>query len=127
MHMHAIMFGGNSVIVRTIVMMIEGFGVVLIVMIVVIIMAHIQSDSMDSVTRIVVVLMSMGRSGRNETIACKGKRQAKAHEAPGKRHGFQATDELLHFAEGPTLDQKSGCENGFLAWHGSSNDSMTAR
>jgi hypothetical protein len=84
MNMHAAVFGGRGVVAEVVVVMIEGFVVVLAVGFIMIIMACIQSDGMDGVASSVVMIVRMRRGSRNEAIACKGKRQAKAHEAPGK-------------------------------------------
>ena len=84
MNMQAAVFGGRGVVAEILVVMIEGFVVVLTVGVVMIIMAGIQSDGMDGVASSVVMIVRMRRGSRNEAIACKGKRQAKAHEAPGK-------------------------------------------
>ena len=73
-------------------MVIKNFMVILIVMIliaVLIITVRIHSDGVDGVNRAVVMVMSVGWRGRDEAIACKGKRQAKAHEAPGERHAYK--------------------------------------
>lgn len=87
MNVHAAMFGGRRVIARKFIIMINGFVVVLIVMVV--IMVRIHSDCMDGISRSVVMFMGMGRRGRNETVTCECKRKAKAHEAPGERHSFK--------------------------------------
>ena len=84
MNMQVAMFGGRGVVAEVVVVMIEGFVVVLAVGFIMIIMACIQSDGMDGVASSVVMIVRMRRGSRNEAIACKGKRQAKAHEAPGK-------------------------------------------
>ena len=84
MNMQAAMFGGRGVVAQILFVMIEGFVAVLTVGVVMVIMAGIQSDSMDGVASSVVMIVRMRRGSRNEAIACKGKRQAKAHEAPGK-------------------------------------------
>ena len=60
-------------------MVIKNFMVILIVMIliaVLIITVRIHSDGVDGVNRAVVMVMSVGWRGRDEAIACKGKRQA---------------------------------------------------
>lgn len=84
MNMQVAVFGGRGVVAQILFVMIEGFVVVLTVGVVMVIMAGIQSDSMDGVASSVVMIVRMRRGSRNEAIACKGKRQAKAHEAPGK-------------------------------------------
>ena len=84
MNVHTAVLGGRGVVAEVVVVMIEGFVVVLAVGFIMIIMAGIQSDGMDGVTSSVVMIVRMRRGSRNEAIACKGKRQAKAHEAPGK-------------------------------------------
>lgn len=84
MNMQVAVFGGRGVVAQILIMMIEGFVVVLTVGVVMVIMAGIQSDGMDGVASSVVMIVRMRRGSRNEAIACKGKRQAKAHEAPGK-------------------------------------------
>ena len=84
MNMQVAMFGGRVVVAQVLVVMIEGFVLVLAVGVVMVFMAGIQSDGMDGVPSSVVMIVRMRRSSRNEAIACKGKRQAKAHEAPGK-------------------------------------------
>ncbi len=84
MNMQAAMFGGRGVVAQILFVMIEGFVAVLTVGVVMVIMAGIQSDGMDGVASSVVMIVRMRRGSRNEAIACKGKRQAKAHEAPGK-------------------------------------------
>jgi len=83
MNMQVAVFGGRGVVAQILFVMIEGFVVVLTVGVMVI-MAGIQSDCMDGVASSVVMIVRMRRGSRNEAIACKGKRQAKAHEAPGK-------------------------------------------
>lgn len=89
MHVHAVRFGRSSVIAGHIFMMIKGFGVVAIVMI--IMMVRIQSNSVDGIDRDRIFLMRMGmsRRSRDEAIACKGKRQAEANEAPDERHDLR--------------------------------------
>lgn len=57
MNVHAAMFGGRGVIARKFIIMINGFVVVLIVMVV--IMVRIQRDSMDGVTSLIMIPMSM--------------------------------------------------------------------
>ena len=89
MNMQVAMFGWRGVVAEIVVVMIEGFVVVLAVGFIMIIMACIQSDGMDGVPSSVVMIVRMRRSSRDEAIACKGKRQAKAHEAPGERHSFK--------------------------------------
>ena len=84
MNMQVAVLGGRGVVAEIVVVMIEGFVVVLALGFIMIIMACVQSDSMDGVTSVVVMIVRMRRGSRNEAIACKGKRQAKAHEAPGK-------------------------------------------
>lgn len=84
MNVHTAVLGGRGVVAEVVVVMIEGFVVVLAVGFIMIIMACIQSDGMDGVASSVVMIVRMRRGSRNEAIACKGKRQAKAHEAPGK-------------------------------------------
>ena len=84
MNMQVAVFGGRGVVAQILIMMIEGFVLVLTVGVVMVIMAGIQSDGMDGVASSVVMIVRMRRGSRNEAIACKGKRQAKAHEAPGK-------------------------------------------
>lgn len=97
MHVHAVMFGRRSVIAGKVFVVINDFMMALIVMI--IMKVHIRSDSMDGKTSLAVMTVGMGRRSRNEAIACKSKRKAKAHEAPGKRHGFKTSHELFHFTE----------------------------
>ena len=84
MNMQVAVFGGRGVVAQILFVMIEGFVAVLTVGVVMVIMAGIQSDGMDGVASSVVMIVRMRRGSRNEAIACKGKRQAKAHEAPGK-------------------------------------------
>jgi len=84
MNMQVAVLGGRGVVAEIVVVMIEGFVVVLALGFIMIIMACIQSDGMDGVASSVVMIVRMRRGSRNEAIACKGKRQAKAHEAPGK-------------------------------------------
>lgn len=84
MNMQVAVLGGRGVVAEIVVVMIEGFVVVLALGFIMIIMACVQSDGMDGVTSVVVMIVRMRRGSRNEAIACKGKRQAKAHEAPGK-------------------------------------------
>ena len=89
MNMQVAMFGWRGVVAEIVVVMIEGFVVVLALGFIMIIMACIQSDGMDGVPSSVVMIVRMRRSSRDEAIACKGKRQAKAHEAPGERHAYK--------------------------------------
>lgn len=108
MHVHAVRFGRRGVITGHIFMMITGFVVVVVMMIM---MVRIQSNSVDGIARIVVMLMGMSRRGRNEAIACKGKRQAEAHEAPGKRHGFRLETDCCILLNEPDLSHKGGGGN----------------
>ena len=89
MDMQAPLLCRCGVIALIIVMMIESFVVVLIVMIIMIIIDRVQCDGMDRVTGIIVLLMGVRRGGRDEAVACKSKRQAKAHEASDERHDFR--------------------------------------
>ena len=84
MHVHIVVFDWSSAVAGQALIIIKCFVVVLIMMI--IMMVDIQGDSMDGVTGLVVMVMGMGRRGRNEAIACEGKRQAEANEAPERRH-----------------------------------------
>lgn len=85
MDMEASVLCRSGVVAQTLVMS-EGFVVVLVVVIVMIIMARVQSHGMDGETGGVVMFVSVGWGSRNEAVACKGKRQAKAYEAPDERH-----------------------------------------
>lgn len=109
MHVHAVMLGRSSVIAEHVFMRINGFVVVVIVMS--IMMVRIQSNSVDGIARIVAMLMGMSRRGRNEAIACKGKRQTEAHEAPGKRHGFRLETDCCILLNELSLAQKRGGGN----------------
>ena len=109
MHVHAARFGRSSVIAGHVFMMINGFVVVVIVMI--IMMVRIQSNSVDGISRIVVTLMGMSRRGRYEAIACKGKRQTEAHEAPGNRHVFRLETDCCILLNELPLTQKGGGGN----------------
>lgn len=109
MHVHAVVFGWSSGIAGHVFLMIHGFVVVVIVMIVM--MVRIQGDSMDGVNRRVAVLVGMSRRSRDEAVACKGKRQAEAHEAPGKRHGFRLETDCCILLNELPLTQKGGGGN----------------
>ena len=89
MNMQVAMFGWRGVVAEIVVVLIEGFVVVLAVGFIMLIMACIQSDGMDGVPSSGVMIVGMSRSRGDEAIACKGKRQAKAHEAPGERHAYK--------------------------------------
>ncbi len=86
MDMQASLLCRCGVLARVIFVMIESFVVVLMVMIM---MDTVQCDGMDRVTSSIVMLMSVRRGSRDEAIACKGKRKAKAHEASDERHVFR--------------------------------------
>mgnify|MGYP002682416464 CR=1 FL=1 len=53
------------------------------------ILDRILRHGVDRVTSSIVMLMSVHRGSRDEAVACKGKRQAKAHEASEERHVFR--------------------------------------
>lgn len=81
MHVHAVMFGGSRVTAAKVVMAFNDFMVVLIMVVMIVmivVMAHIHGDGVDGITSIAVMLMGMGRRGRNEAVACESKRQAEA-------------------------------------------------
>jgi hypothetical protein len=92
MDMQSSMLGRRRILSQPIVMMIMGIveiRAVMIVMIVMIISDCIQCDRMEDILSMIVVPMSMRRSGRDEAIARKGKRQEKTHEASSERHGSE--------------------------------------
>lgn len=87
MDMQASVLCRGGVIALNIVVMSEAFVVVRIVIMMMI--NSMQCDGVDRVTRIIVMLMSVRRGSRDEAIACKSKRQAKAQEASDERHDFR--------------------------------------
>jgi len=89
--MQAFVLCRSGVIAQTVVVMIDGFVVVVVLVMVIVmtIMALIQCHGMNGVTGGVMMLVSMRRGSRDEAVACKRKRQAKAHEAPDERHGYR--------------------------------------
>ncbi len=89
MDMQSSMLGRRRVLSQPIVMMIMGIVEIRAVMIVMIISDCIQCDRMEDILSMIVVPMSMRRSGRDEAIARKGKRQEKTHEASSERHGSE--------------------------------------
>ncbi|HOY76427.1 MAG TPA: hypothetical protein PLH23_05085 [Hyphomonadaceae bacterium] len=89
MNMQASLLCRGAVIARTIIMMVESFVVIFIVVKMVIMIDRILRHGVDRVTSSIVMLMSVHRGSRDEAVACKGKRQAKAHEASEERHVFR--------------------------------------